>query len=285
MNKGIFRIIIWSVLTIMFLFFGFLGLFKEIKTNSLTKDEKEVLSKIVDIYNSSNYVKELKNTNTITKSSIRGRYLNIKYSNEVVDKTYKIEFKENTLLFEFDANDSNGIVISRILLDSINVLRGRKERETFYTFNLIIEEKFSRDDALNINFGDSKVNIEFKTDMSIILIEEDPILIDDETLKENELKIKDFDFNYLNEYINLTMNKTSNTNTISIIQPYRFDTNTYNLIINILSYILDENELNYFKNNYKEIRNENEIFFSKYTINNIKENNLYKLIIQINNEI
>lgn len=285
MNKGIFRIIIWSVLTIMFLFFGFLGLFKEIKTNSLTKDEKEVLSKIVDIYNSSNYVKELKNTNTITKSSIRGRYLNIKYSNEVVDKTYKIEFKENTLLFEFDTNDSNGIVISRILLDSINVLRGRKERETFYTFNLIIEEKFSRDDALNINFGDSKVNIEFKTDMSIILIEEDPILIDDETLKENELKIKDFDFNYLNEYINLTMNKTSNTSNISIIQPYRFDTNTYSLIINILSYILDENELNYFKNNYKEIRNENEIFFSKYTINNIKENNLYKLIIQINNEI
>lgn len=284
MNKGLIRIIIWSLFTFMFMLLGFFGLFKNIQSNSLTLDEKELFDKIIYIYNNSKYVNDLKMVNIITTSSLKRKQLNIRFSDKNVDNLYRINYDNNYFYFEFDNNDDNAKIVSKILLDAINVSNGRNEGETFYTFENIMANGFSNDEALSISIGDATTEIIFNTKRMIAIEKENTELINQTILLENIEKIKSFDYVYVSDNINLTLDKDSISNNVKIIQTIPFDKNTYSLLITIFSFLLRSDEMNTFINEYNEIKNDEKLEFDKYRIFNEEENGIHYLTVQIYNK-
>lgn len=273
MKNNTFRLVIWIILFIIFAVLGGLGLYRNIKSNAITNDEKNTLVNVSNIYNDTNYVNLLKDKNIITNAKVKGNKIIITYSDQIIDTKYTYEYNNNELKINLDNNDENGWLTTKILIDSVSVLKGNPESGTYDIFDNVKINKISDDPAININTDKDKTEITFSTINSVTITK----LNLEDILNDNIDKIKSFDYTFEDNNLNLILSATDTNQIIEIKQKEELNENSYNLLINIISIIYNEDEVNEFKTNYPALSNEIKIEFKNFTITNEKDENYYIL--------
>lgn len=124
----LFRIIFWSIIFIILLFCGIVGI---INSNKNFNNNKDKINKIITIFNNHSTIKEFSNISTNIEASLNNKKIIINY-NDI--NSYKFTINNNYLETTINKNDSNAKIALMLLADSIAVYYGREEKTTFTYF-------------------------------------------------------------------------------------------------------------------------------------------------------
>lgn len=281
--KDFSRIIIWSTLGISFLILGILGMARFISKTTISKGDKDNLKLISKFYNNSSYINELKENNTLSSSKIKRNEFIISYSDEVVETEYVYTYKNNNLYIELDNNDENGWLVTKYLVDAISISKGKEEKETFKSFNNIKVNRVSNDDALSIAYGESKTEVNIRTDISLKKYVSSE-LINYNLLESNYDKIVAFEYSYSEDNILLNLTKSDVSKMIKLSQMDSFDERSYSLVVKLMSYVLDSKKFNDFIQKYPTILEDEETVIDDIKIKNVIDKGSHVLTIEIMND-
>lgn len=281
--KDFSRIIIWSTLGISFLILGILGMARFISKTTISKEDKDNLKLISKFYNDSSYINELKENNTLSSSKIKRNEFIISYSDEVVETEYVYTYKNNNLYIELDNNDENGWLVTKYLVDAISISKGKEEKETFKSFNNIKVNRVSNDDALSIAYGESKTEVNIRTDISLKKYISSE-LINYNLLESNYDKIVAFEYSYSEDNILLNLTKSDVSKMIKLSQMDSFDERSYSLVVKLMSYVLDSKKFNDFIQKYPTILEDEETVIDDIKIKNVIDKGSHVLTIEIMND-
>lgn len=138
-----YRIIFWG--TIMVILIG-LGVYGIICNFKIFNDKKPMITEVLNIFDRNETINKYREYNTSITSKLGSKKVIITFSG-TFDNVYELKYKSGYLELEIDKNDTVGLNVAMVMLDSVAVYYGEEETSTYDTF------KSNRIYDMNLNDG------------------------------------------------------------------------------------------------------------------------------------
>lgn len=138
-----YRIIFWG--TIMVILIG-LGVYGIICNFKIFNDKKPMITEVLNIFDRNETINKYREYNTSITSKLGSKKVIITFSG-TFDNVYELKYKSGYLELEIDKNDTVGLNVAMVMLDSVAVYYGEEESSTYDTF------KSNRIYDMNLNDG------------------------------------------------------------------------------------------------------------------------------------
>ena len=155
--KHLYRIIFYSIVLIICLVMGVLGLTEKNRQYNSRKDE---LISIASLFNNSNYIKSYKENGVTINAKLTNYGISISY-NGVNNYHYKFVLTNNYLYTTFDEGDPVANMFVMLIADSISQYYGESEG-TIYNM-------FTSKEYLNLSLNDG-IELETKNNKSFVKV-------------------------------------------------------------------------------------------------------------------
>lgn len=275
------RIIVWSVLAVIFLSLGSLGYYQVYSSNKLSNSDEELLKNLIIYFDSSSDFENLRNVGIKISTKLKNNKIVTEYKGESSGQTYEFEYDKDKQLLNFKckSSDSIGLVMIKNMLDAVARNNGYPENQIANLFNSIntlneytiengmtyTEENGNIIVKINVRVplkdistnteGDSTPQVDDKTPENNDNNQDEPIVIEEDYFTLNDLtpyktSIINGEFNNTKNNIKMKTTIVNETIYISIFEEQKLDNNAYNSMANILKLLLDDNTYNSFINDY-----------------------------------